>query len=354
MRLNRYAIHLAFIINLFIISEIYSFKYINLNYMNNLFTNSLNPQYNPPLNQKVSGRNMDSMYNISGPNNSHSHSTVSDATNIGTAFRENKPWPVQGFQVGSDFTNWDFKNKNNIIHNNLEKNILINDYELVREYPLIIDSKDRDFTKYPSPFNFTIPFNPLSGTSGAYISDILENVKYIKLEKAIIPYYYKTTNTLTVSGDNYVINNSISLNDYPYNILSINELIGQNDYATSASVKKSFELLYKKKEINTDHFYALGSYIKVFPKDDLFKLNKMTIKMEKYTGILPTFTPDLSVPLLQDYKCICNVDSNSILTPLVSKCSVHYTKHPLYYGFQTQFTFKVGIYEPHFNKKVFD
>ena len=78
----------------------------------------------------------------------------------------------------------------------------------------------------------------------------------------------------------------------------------------------------------------------------------MEINLKNYLGYTYKTNFDKNPGTAIEYVCICNVDSSSTLQPNVAKCPVHYTKHPLYPGFQTQFTFKIGIYEPHFNKKI--
>lgn len=60
--------------------------------------------------------------------------------------------------------------------------------EGIREIPLYIDSKDRDIEKYPDPFSFRVAFNPIgSYTPTPHISEVIRNVKLVKLEYLTLP-----------------------------------------------------------------------------------------------------------------------------------------------------------------------
>jgi hypothetical protein len=136
----------------------------------------------------------------------------------------------------------------------------------------------------------------------------------------------------------------------------IDELKNTDENATNRKIRDCFDVLYFKKRINnnTSHYYVNGNYVKVFPKDNLKQIDKLTINLEKYSETLPKTNFDTGLTNPSTYKCICNIDSTATDSPLDTECPIHYSKHPLYYGFQTQFLFKVGVYEPHFNKKVFN
>ena len=89
--------------------------------------------------------------------------------------------------------------KPKLLHNNVSKNVSI---DVLTEYSLVIDSNDRDVTKYPNPFNYKVYFNPVSNTNDAYIYRTFENVKYIKLETGILPRkYFFTRNDITSNLD---------------------------------------------------------------------------------------------------------------------------------------------------------
>jgi len=72
------------------------------------------------------------------------------------------------------------------------------------EYPIIIDSVDRNITMYKNQYDMRIQFNPTTTTTEPYIAtEKIQNVKYIKLENLIIPYKFRlskkeTANTTTL------------------------------------------------------------------------------------------------------------------------------------------------------------
>jgi hypothetical protein len=294
--------------------------------------------------------------------NTNSVGTINNSTdsyNFNLAYKNNKPVNFNGNNPTANFDNYEFKNRNNIMHNNLDKNILIGENEMIREIPIYIDSKDRDIVTYPSPFSFKVNFQPLSSnerTSGVkpYIPTSFQNVKYIKLERAILPYHYRSK----VENGVTMVDDSKKLTDNMYLIMDIKELSGNNENATNDSVGKSFDLLYYDQCItkNNKYYYAITDFNKVFPRDKLLNLDRMTININNYFGtqIKTNFdTYKGTDSTLLSYQCICNIDSNSTKTSDESKCPIHYPKHPLYPEFQTHFTFKIGIYEPHFNKLIY-
>jgi hypothetical protein len=90
--------------------------------------------------------------------------------------------------------------KPNLIHNNVTDNTSI---ENLIEYSVLVDSGDRNYTKFPNPFDYRVYFNPPTGTTDAYIHRSFENVKYIKLETGILPRKYSLSRTTaSIAGSN--------------------------------------------------------------------------------------------------------------------------------------------------------
>ncbi len=279
------------------------------------------------------------------------HYNPENKNNYNEAYTENGMFLVNGTLPNVNFKNYDFKNRNTTLINNLEKKVL-NEQEPVKEYSIIIDSKDRNIELYPSPFSFKVTFSPLnSRIENPSCPFKLENVKYIILEKAILPYYFRSGSD---NGLNYDIDTAKSLVEYPYNILTIKEFAGENTNSTNEKIRSSFELLYYRKKINKNdtHYYACGNNTKIFSTDNLKNVDKLTLELTRYSNMLPdTNFESFSYPV--NYKCICYVDSSSQYSPGQVSCPVHFTKHPLCFNFQVQYYFKIGVYEPHFNKKLY-
>lgn len=87
-----------------------------------------------------------------------------------------------------------FKNPGNLRHNNVGDDVLSGE---VVEYRLYIDTIDRD-KKFSNPFKVSVDLRPSSTQMAPYIDHEFKNVKYVRLDMAILPRYSKfTKNTLT-------------------------------------------------------------------------------------------------------------------------------------------------------------
>lgn len=85
----------------------------------------------------------------------------------------------------------------NVLQNNLNPIVMNKE---VKEYPIYIDSIDRDITKYPNPFSYRVALNPTDNQIMPYIQQRFENVKYIKLERSILPKYYNLIKVNELTG----------------------------------------------------------------------------------------------------------------------------------------------------------
>jgi len=94
-----------------------------------------------------------------------------------------------------------------LIDNNLNSKIKSDIHQSTK---LLVDSMDRDFDKYQNSFNFRLQFNPTSNSVQPYIYKKLENVKEIKIRKAVLPDYYNLekveVDTATSTLDDTMIN----------------------------------------------------------------------------------------------------------------------------------------------------
>ena len=95
--------------------------------------------------------------------------------------------------------------KPKLIYNNISDKVSI---DVLVEYVIIIESIDRDIEKYPNPFRYKVQFNPVAQTKDAYIYKTFENVKYIKLETAILPrkYSYSKNDITAITIETTIIN----------------------------------------------------------------------------------------------------------------------------------------------------
>lgn len=191
-----------------------------------------------------------------------------------------------------------------LLQNNIKDNVIV---ENTTEHTLTIDGADRDFTAYPNPLAFTVRFNPTNETKAPYIPRNFKNVKYIKLDKVILPNKYKfTTATIspdTISGYLDVNNPSLDtiINAGGTNIIIIDKIV------TDASNQK-FE----------------------FFKPDSTEKETKIYTYDKVLGVLTYTSTELSDKLSDD-RFIClninefeNVHDNSTNTPTSKSFAILY------------------------------
>lgn len=177
--------------------------------------------------------------------NNRSNSTFNTSTNTqpnSTVITSNIiDKPIEQFQtISNPHIPYDKYDKASAYFNNFHDN---GRSDIIREYVVHINSSDRDILRYPSPFNFLVKCAPLSTDTNASISRKFENVRYLKLETAIIPikYYLKktdiTSNTI-VNLPDCSLPPILNLLVEPYNLPVSNTTINYNDV--------SFKIIYAK------------------------------------------------------------------------------------------------------------
>lgn len=95
-----------------------------------------------------------------------------------------------------------------------------------KEYDLIIDNSDRDYTFYKNPYDIIVRFNPTDTTISPYINRKgLHYIKYILIDNIRLPLYYTLTRT-SVEIDNIILSiiDTNITNTFNLNNLSGNQL----------------------------------------------------------------------------------------------------------------------------------
>jgi hypothetical protein len=115
-----------------------------------------------------------------------------------------------------DYTTPDYSDQSqHLIVNNLAKDPFIAE---IRDYNIIIDSLDRDFDKYKNPFEYRINFNDIPNSSDAGILRNFDNVKYIKVDRCVLPSkYYYVKQATTLSSTDFDTIKMMNLTDNPLN-----------------------------------------------------------------------------------------------------------------------------------------
>ena len=303
------------------------------------------------------------MTNI-GPYNDHHYSN----NNYLTAFNNlsSKPTIINGNDPKSHFTNNKFMNDNTLLHNNLNTNLLD---EEIREYSVMIDSKDRNYQIYPDPFNYEVKFHPLPKSKSRHngkihtfeepapiINDNFTNVRYIKLQEIILPHYHKIRKVQDYDEENdeiqssWKVNPAQQLNNNMYIVLSLGrEYANENYKSTNDVLADGFSTIYYDSKANDTHYFGCTSNgTKYFPKDNLAKIDKLKISfMDPYGN--PLSVPHLDKNIHSNMICTCEKETGDDDTT----CFKHNLFHPLNPIFQHHIHLKIGIVMPRLSKNNF-
>ena len=169
-----------------------------------------------------------------------------------------------------------YKNTGNIMHNNIKDETL---KEIIQEYQLFIDSKDRNKDTFPNPFSFVLTFNPLgnrtetcweNGTSKVingdphpHISVDFKNVKYIRIDNLILPQY------INYDKKELSVNNIKIVNNITNTIVDIeniySEIVSDNNYASKDDIKTQDLHDYINTNYKTNHsIYDISTNYKYY------------------------------------------------------------------------------------------
>jgi hypothetical protein len=318
------------------------------------------------------GKGLPNPMNVAAQSTGRQSGYQSNFNSYQTAFQPLLPEfhePYQGHQQKSMFNNHDFINDGTLLHNNLYPNILT---EEIKEYSVLIDSKDRNYQIFPNPFRYDVTFNPVhsakervDGKIVSYedpnpvINKGFENVRYIKLEDVILPFHnrtFKHTRKLDEPDerglDAYVTEEFVDthhpITENLYTILVIDEYRDVNIKSTNDVLSDSFAVIYKHSKANESHFNGFtNNAIKVFPPDQLGKIDKFRIRfLDPYGNELKC--KHLDKRIKSGMVCTCD-DDNDIYQP---DCFKHCINHPLNPLFQNHLHFKIGVVESYMNKKL--
>lgn len=314
-----------------------------------------NPNKPIPYNNSLNNNTLNNNNTLLGQN---SHAFLK------TAFNPLPTMPVQGYDPKDMFNNHNFTNRNDLLHNNLNS-ILLN--EEIREYSVMIDSKDRNYQVYSDPFCYEVKFGPLpksreriNGKIVTYedpapvINDNFINVRYIRLETAILPLYTKTRFINEMHDDEPVqtwkVDTTRPLTDLMYVVLSIGDYNDNNYRSTNDVLSDSFAVIYYDGKISNTHYKGITfNGIKIFQQDQLAKIDKLKINfMDPYGHLLACSHLDKNIKS----NCVCTCDDPD--GDNETKCFIHNLCHPLNPIFQHHLQFKIGVVEPRLNKLTFN
>jgi hypothetical protein len=200
----------------------------------------------------------------------------------------------------------DTKNYGNLIHNNVNNNLLS---EMVSEYTIHIDGKDRNTTSYPNPFSFSVSLggpapryerivdpdtkeivqNQIAGVPNPRIDMNFKNVKYVKLKYILLPRNIRYDLALDPSGNkSYSIATTkhTILSNYRYLLLKVKEIANDKLYSTNDTLKNDSFIIYRDSNYNeayNDLWFATQP-VKIYYDNGLKNLSKLTIQILTPSG----------------------------------------------------------------------
>lgn len=320
--------------------------------------------FNKPITQPMTQQNAYFYQNKNMPNPSNINQLNPNLGNFQTVFNPLPSIPFNGIQPKGNFSNNGFINKGDLLHNDLH-NILLN--EEIREYSVLIDSKDRNYQVYPDPFSYNVKFSPLPTSRekignkvityedpNPVINDNFINVRYIKLEDVILPLYTKIRNCREKMDDEIIDTSKIDIyspmTENLYVVLSIGEYKDVNYRSTNDVLSDSFATIYFDEKISDTHYRGYThNGIKIFQQDQLAKIDKLKIQfMDPYGKPLSVNHVDKKIK--SGMECTCDDPSGDENTD----CFKHNLYHPLNPIFQHHLHFKIGVLEPRLNKITFN
>lgn len=294
--------------------------------------------------------------------------------NFNKAFQPLPSIPFNGVQPKGMFLNHDFSNNQQLLHNNIFPNVL---HEEIREYSILIDSKDRNFQVYRDPFSFRVTFKPLPSqldpitgirheSPAPVINDSMCNIRYIKLDNIILPKWYcikaRKQKVLLENGarDEVVlwdVNKKKSLVKNNYIVMVVDELCSNssNLLSTNDLLSESFATIYFDQSINDTHYQGeTTNGYKVFPIDKLYELKYLTFRFLNPYGE-KIECGHLDKKILSNFDCKCDFDEDDFDTEWAHfekpNCHIHNLCHCLNPLFQLHINLRIGVYQPNLNKQ---
>lgn len=184
----------------------------------------------------------------------------------------------------------DYRNQNNMLHNNLGNNVLA---ENIVEYSIHMDSIDRNTSIYQNQFKFAVHFND---TTQPCIDKKFKNIKYIRLENVILPHVYCVTGTSTnntytdPSGNKFSDNEDYVMTNNKYLVLKIKELANDRVLSTGNLIRSDCVKLYFDVELNKFYdSWTTNQNTFVYTNGNLNNVTKLSFELYDPEGNLLLF-----------------------------------------------------------------
>jgi hypothetical protein len=144
------------------------------------------------------------------------------------------------------------------------------------EHVVIIDSRDRDRTVYPAPAYYVVALNATDTTAKPHLSRGFKNVLTVEVLEITLP----------IAGSA-----NTPFDRHPYLLLQIDELDNTLD-GTNTTLRKSIAKIYPKDIRGNDWVHVTLNYRKIYNRNTLGNLNKLTVRIVDPDGNLFDFGDD--------------------------------------------------------------
>ena len=201
-----------------------------------------------------------------------------------------------------------YENSNQLVHNNVESNLLNENYI---DYTIHVDSGDRNTSVFPNPYSFVLNFGgagpsrnkfynsagtlqtvDFNGAPDPIIDRKFRNVKTIILDKIFFPKYIGFQRL--GSGPSYDYSGNVTLaSRYRYVIVRIQELDNNRMYSTNNYVRDDSFVMYNDKTLGEAGVgvWIASPYKRTYLRSALKNIDKFTIDIVDPKGepIFPTW-----------------------------------------------------------------
>lgn len=234
-----------------------------------------------------------------------------------------------------------FRNQNNVLHNNLNNNI---QSEFIVDFVIDIDSKDRDVTTFIDPFKYTVSFAPVTkgidmreewndphdhsqgkhmtktvftGPSAPYVKNAFKNIKYIRVDNVILPKYAGITYN---TGEGiWELDTTKDLSEDRYVVMKFKNIPSRYNLSTNSIVESSGVKLIPDTIPSTGNFYYAvpanaNNIIKTYNMSALGNLDKLYVEFYNSSGQQLSYSNLDSSQLITDVRNPSNVNLQNNIT----------------------------------------
>jgi hypothetical protein len=251
-------------------------------------------------------------------------------------------------------------NKGELLHNNVHDKVLL---ERVVDYRLNIHSKDRDTTRFPNIFNMKISLGNSNYTGN--IQKSFKNIKYITLNyvttprsmaidtsniNLVTPVYniYPTSSIYKNPAASDPSTIMYTLNNHPYLILKISELVTDNCLGTNSLIDRDSFIIYPDQKLNDMYGWKPKRSTIVFPNSALGNLSTLTLQLFDEQGNMLGIYDQNGNDIIANNITGTTKKYNDYVSTYNSTTSVNYTNNMT----QVLYDFTFGLIENEINTRT--